>query len=78
MNVGLLVVVAAAAVVLVTFKDEIGGLFYNLLTAPRTIFKRTLKWPGRGHRVQIICNTSGTYHAQYVVCYVETKGQLRY
>ena len=39
---------------------------YNILTAPRTVSTRTLKWPGR-NRVQIMCNTSSAYYVQHVV-----------
>ena len=41
-------------------------MFYNLLTAPRTVFN-TYQWPGR-NGVKISCKTWSGRHVQHVAC----------
>ena len=43
--------------------------FYNLLTASRTV-SNTYARVARCNRVQIMCNTSSTYHMQHDVCHM--------
>ena len=62
--------------IIIAFKGAIRD-FHNLLTAPRFLSTRTLKWPGRSS-VQITCNTSSVFHVQHVVCHRGAKGHSSY
>ena len=53
-------------ILMTTLKGAIRD-FYNVLSVLRTVQNVPSTRPG-GNPVQITCNTSSTYHMQYVVC----------
>ena len=53
-----------------SWKGGVGGV--GCTVALSGSLTNILKWPGRS-RVQTMCNTSSTYHAQHVVCHIVRK-----